>query len=800
MPFGLTNAPATFQRMMNDILRDFIDRCAMVYLDDIIIFSKTEEEHIQNVLDVVRALHQNELVLHEKKCMWGCSSILYLGHIASGEGLRPNPDKIEAILKWPSCSTITEVRGFLNIAGYYRRFIRGFAQEAGPLYELLEGSPRRGTPIQWTPDCERAMTRLKNALTSADLLIHPVPWHLFVIDTDASGDCLGAVLQQTIGALDGLKKGKEASELHEQKDREQKDRFKFKEKDLRPIAFLSRRMTSTEQRYSAQEHEMLAIVYTLQKWRGYIEGSPILVRTDHESLKHFLTQKNLGRRLARFADDIAHFDVEIIYRPGKHQLVADALSRRKGLEDVPDSDTIVPLFAAPMDPRPDRSHNEIFETFAEYKRHLVHGEEPTAVGNGTYLLKNDALYKKTPNRWGEDVEVFVPTSRAQADEEVEKIHQDLGHLGVKATVAAMKTRIYIPYMYEIVEKKLRTCDQCQFTQREPDRVQPLHPIPRVDAGDSWAFDFVGPLAKTLKGNQYLLTAIDLGTDWTIAQAIPRRSSDAVVEMLQYIIFTYGKPISVLTDNGEEFLSYQVQNILQRFGIQHRHTSPYHPQTNGRLEKFNDILTQMLARMTAPERQNAWDVCLPDALLAHRAHTSSSTGVSPFFLLYGREARLPSERIRDVLTREPTDKEISDLRERRLEHVQDLARFRQEANVRAESRMEKEAGQRDERYRETGLGIGDLVKRRHEAGTKLHPRWDGPFIVRDVTDKNTYQLQTRNGYVLKNLYNGARLRRYFPSSSSENALWFASSGLRQKDNVARLTQKRREAKASVNRVL
>lgn len=196
--------------------------------------------------------------------------------------------------------------------------------------------------------------------------------------------------------------------------------------------------------------------------------------------------------------------------------------------------------------------------------------------------------------------------------------------------------------------------------------------------------------------------------------------------------------------------HQVQNILQRFGIQHRHTSPYHPQTNGRLEKFNDI--QMRCSLTAP------------ILVPPRVCLRSSC-------------------------REPTDKEISDLRERRLEHVQDLAQFRQEANVRAESRMEKEAGQRDERYRETGLGIGDLVKRRHEAGTKLHPRWDGPFIVRDVTDKNTYQLQTRNGYVLKNLYNGARLRRYFPSSSSENALWFASSGLRQKDNVARLTQKR-----------
>ena len=327
-------------------------------------------------------------------------------------------------------------------------------------------------------------------------------------------------------------------------------------------------------------------------------------------------------------------------------------------------------------------------------------------------------------------------------------------------------------------------------------MQPLHPIARVDAGDSWAFDFVGPLAKTTRGNQYLLTAIDLGTDWTIAQAIPKRSSEAITGMLQYIIFTYGKPVSVLTDNGEEFLSYQVQNLLQRFGIQHRRTSPYHPQTNGRLEKFNDVLTQMLARMTAPERQNAWDECLPDALLAHRAHTSSSTGVSPFFLLYGREARLPQERISEVFTREPTDEEIGYLQERRLEHVQDLARFRREANERAESRLEKEALSRDDAYREKGLGIGDVVKRQHEAGTKLHPRWDSPFVIRDVTDKNVYQLQTRNGYVLKNLYNGSRLQRYFPSSNSDSSLWFASSGLRQKDKKARRTQNQRERNGPV----
>jgi hypothetical protein len=202
---------------------------------------------------------------------------------------------------------------------------------------------------------------------------------------DASGDCLSAVLQQSKTAIDNLKKGERAGE---QKS-EQKDRFKFKERNLRPIKFQSRQMTPAEQRYYAQEREMLAVVYALQKWRGYIEGAPILVRTDHESVKHFLTQKHLGRRLARFADDVAHFEVETMYRPGKHQLVADALSRRKGLKELPDSETLTPLFVAPMDlhepEKKDRS--AIFQTFAEYKRRLLSGEDSATVGKGTYLVK-----------------------------------------------------------------------------------------------------------------------------------------------------------------------------------------------------------------------------------------------------------------------------------------------------------------------------------------------------------------------------------------------------------------------------
>jgi transposase InsO family protein len=277
-----------------------------------------------------------------------------------------------------------------------------------------------------------------------------------------------------------------------------------------------------------------------------------------------------------------------------------------------------------MDPfEPQRDHSAIFQTFAEYKRRLQQGEESAAVGNGSYLLKDSVLYKKIRNHWGDETEVEVPITQDIAREAVKKVHHKLGHLGIKAMLAALRTRVNIPYVREIAEHTIRTCNQCQFTQREPTPMQPLHPIPRVDAGDAWAFDFIGPLPKTAKGNQYLLTAMDLGTDWAIAQALPRRSSESVAKMLRYIIFTYGKPMAILTDNGEEFLSYHVQNLLRRFGIHHSHTTPYHPQTNGRLEKFNDVLTQMLVRMTAPTQQERWDEYLPDALLAHRVHTSSS---------------------------------------------------------------------------------------------------------------------------------------------------------------------------------
>ncbi|GBE78770.1 predicted protein [Sparassis crispa] len=729
MPLGLCNAPATFQNFMNDLLRSRLDRCVMVYLDDIIIYSPNLPQHLADVDWVLTRLDHQGLILHEDKCQWVQTELTYLGHIVSIAGVRPNPEKVQAITEWPRPDNVTRLRGFLNLTGYYRRFMKGFAKIAGPMYDLLKGNPRK----------------------RAEIKCYPSPWRLFVLDVDASGHAIGGILHQS---QNDFPKGEGDC-----------SRFAFKESDLRPIAFESRRMTPTEQRY--------------------VEGSPVVVRSDHESLKYFLSQKHLGRRLARFADNIAHFDVLIRYRPGRNQLAADALSRHDGQADVPDYEASGPLFANPMEPAVDHDRSALFETLKKWREDLLRdtSAEPSRRG---FLVRDGALFHSVDLGQGE-VFLPVPVNLDEALRVIREVHTDLGHLGVRAVAEALKSRVWLPIVTELVEFVIRRCDACQFTQREAPPAQPLHPLPRTDAFDHWAFDFIGPLVKSKEGNEYILTAMDHGTDFAYATAIPRRSHIAVIALLRRLITTHGKPSTVLTDNGEEFLSYPFQNYLQRLGIQHLHTSPYHPQMNGRLEKFNDMLVQTLARYTAPNRQDEWDQYLPDALLAQRAHVSRSHGASPFFLAFGRQPRLPHETTYDLLRAPPTDAEIATLQNCRLEHVQNLERFRTEANTRALRRLQDEARRREGTYHERALGIGDYVLRRSENPTKLHPRWDGPFIVHDVTDRNVYQLRTRNGYILRTLYNAARLKRYHPSNMDPE-LWYSSADLQRRDARARMQRR------------
>ena len=296
LPFGLTNAPATFMHLMHQIFRPFLDTFVLVFLDDILIFSQTLEEHRRHVETVLTTLRDNQLYAKQSKCELFQTSVEFLGHIIDRDGVHMMADKVKAITDWPPLRNVEEVRSFLGTIGYYRRFIRMFSAVAEPISRLLS----KDVAFHWGTEQEQAFAALKQAVSQQPVLILPDPTRAYVVTTDASGFATGAVLQQDHG------------------------------QGPQPIGFLSKKMLPAERNYPVHEQELLAIIIALRAWRHYLHGShfTIVVQTDHKSLQHLKTQPHLSPRQTRWLDLIAEFDFDIVYVEGEQNVVADGLSRR----------------------------------------------------------------------------------------------------------------------------------------------------------------------------------------------------------------------------------------------------------------------------------------------------------------------------------------------------------------------------------------------------------------------------------------------------------------------------------------
>jgi hypothetical protein len=298
MPFGLTNAPATFQALVQDILRPLLDICVIVYIDDILIYSQNEKEHTQHIRQVLKILRKHKMYGNMAKCEFFKESVEYLGHVISSKGISTDPKKVEAVKQWPIPTNIKEMQSFLGLCNYYRRFIEGYSKIAAPLTDLTH----KDTPFLWTSQTTEAFEDLKRRMTEAPVLCIPDPELPFTVTTDASDFAVGAVLMQDKG------------------------------QGPQPVAFTSRKMNSHERNYAAHEKETLAIMHALIKWRVYLEGRHFIIYTDHVTLRHFPTQPNLSRRQARWTEKMADYDFKIEYLPGKQNVVADAISRRPDLQ------------------------------------------------------------------------------------------------------------------------------------------------------------------------------------------------------------------------------------------------------------------------------------------------------------------------------------------------------------------------------------------------------------------------------------------------------------------------------------
>ncbi|TYJ99751.1 pol protein [Cucumis melo var. makuwa] len=290
MSFGLTNAPAVFMDLMNIVFREFLDTFVIVFIDDILIYSKTEAEHEEHLSMVLQTLRDNKLYAKFSKCEFWLKQVLFLGHVVSKAGVSVDPVKIEAVTSWPRPSTISEVRSFLGLASYYRRFVENFSHIATPLTQLT----RKGAPLVWSKACEDSFPNLKQRLVTVPVLTVPNGSGSFVIYSDASKKGLGCVLMQ---------QGK-------------------------VVAYASRQLKSHERNYPTHDLELTAVVFALKIWRHYLYGEKIQIFTDHKSLKYFFTQKELNMRQRRWLELVKDYDCDILYHPGKANVVADALSRK----------------------------------------------------------------------------------------------------------------------------------------------------------------------------------------------------------------------------------------------------------------------------------------------------------------------------------------------------------------------------------------------------------------------------------------------------------------------------------------
>ncbi|GFW65555.1 retrovirus-related Pol polyprotein from transposon 412 [Trichonephila clavipes] len=457
MPFGLCNAPATFERLMETVLKGLTFEACLIYLDDVIIGGRTFEEHLQNIRKVLSKLSDANLKLNPSKCKFFQKEVNYLGHIISAEGVRTDPEKVSAVKNWKRPENLRELRSFLGLCTYYRKFVKGFSNIARPLHKLTESKQK----FQWTKECEDSFLQLKEALTSSPILIYPQPDKPFILDTDASNESVGAVLSQEI---DGQE---------------------------RVVAYWSKCLSKPERNYCVTRKELLAIVKAIEHFHHYLYGQKFLLRTDHASLTWLMNFRNTEGQVARWIQRLNEYYFDIRHRKGSSHGNADALSRRPCPENCRHCSRVETKYdyairqittstATPPDPwsdekvREDQMADPDIKPLIEFMESSsnkpswqdISAYSPTtkqywALWNSLHL-RNGVLYRKFESEDGKTFRWQLVLPRSRIPEVLKELHGSPtgGHFGVMKTLHRVRERFFWGKVRADVEQWCKSCDAC----------------------------------------------------------------------------------------------------------------------------------------------------------------------------------------------------------------------------------------------------------------------------------------------------------------------------------------------------
>ncbi|KAK1421015.1 hypothetical protein QVD17_23053 [Tagetes erecta] len=716
MSFGLTNAPAAFMDLMNRVCRPMLDRSVIVFIDDILIYSRSEAEHAIHLREVLETLRREKLYAKFSKCAFWLREVQFLGHVINANGILVDPSKIEAVMKWNPPMTPTEVRSFLGLAGYYRRFIQDFSKIASPLTKLT----RKDIKFVWNKEQEQAFQTLKEKLTQAPVLSLLDGTDDLVVYSDASYLGLGCVLMQ---------RGK-------------------------VIAYASRQLKPNEVNYPTHDLELAAVVFALKTWRHYLYGVKCIIYSDHKSLKYFFDQKDLNMRQRRWLELIKDYDCEIHYHPGKANVVADALSRK--WDYTPTKVKSMALVVTPNLMTMIKNAQEEALKEENHKRERI-------VGQVKDLEDNLEGIKTRLGR------VWIPNTCEVKFVLLNEAHKSMYsiHPGATKMYQDLKRDYWWPGMKRDIVKyveKCLTCLQVKAEHQKPyGKIQPLE-IPKWK-WEHITMDLITKLPKTTKGFDAIWVIVDRLTK--SAHFLPIResySSEHMAEVyMKEVISRHGVPVSIVSDRDTRFTSRYWRKFQEELGTRLLISTAYHPQTDGQSERTIQTLEDML-RACIIDFGGSWDKHLPLAEFSYNNSYHSSIKMPPYEMLYGRKCRTPIC-WGEIGQRELGEKEIV---QETIENV-DLIRSRLKA---AQDRQKSYA---DKRRRPIEFQVGDQVMLkvspwkgviRFRKRGKLSPRFIGPFKILARVGNVAYRLELPEELTgIHNTFHVSHLRKCLADETS-----------------------------------
>ena len=766
LPQGITNGPATFQRIINNILGPARWKYALAYIDDVIIYSNTFDEHLIHLNEICHLLQEARFRLNPEKCEIARTQTEYLGHnIQSGE-IRPSSMNIKGLLNTRIPETADEVCKFVKAAEYYRKFIPNFSQIAQSLQKFIpttrtQRKKNQKIKIFLSDEEIQSLNTLKEFLTTDLVLRIPNNRLPFKLQTDASDEGIGAVLLQP-----------------------------YPEGD-RPVAYISKKFTLAQRRWSPMEQECYAFIHALDKWHNYLSGIKFTWETDHKALMQLNKKAQINKRCERWRLKILEYDFNVKHIPGLQNSMPDYLSRSPVDEAEEDPDEIPFIMSQGTqtefdnesehhlmvnviqtravklrelnETKPQNRNQTTSDTLNEENRILLNRNQTTSdtlneenriipftIEDLTHAQRQDKYAQNILNNIGTNKKYYMennllmrrlhpPVPYVPAGEirkSILKIYHDTAangaHFGRNKTLHKIRTRYFWPTMYKDIDNHVKSCILCAQhnprRQKTPGKLRPIQPPEGV-----WqlvAMDFHGPInPPSQRGNRYILSLTDILSKFMVTKAVRDNSAQTVVRFLKEdIISKFGTPHCILTDNGTHFTSSLTNALLKEIGATHLYSTPYHPETNGQIERFNSTMDAKIATLTNAQKTN-WDEQLAFVTFNYNTSIHSSTKQIPFEMMYGRKPVLPFD-YQDAHVTLDYDPDHSNKLNEYLSTLNEQARN----NIMLNQQRYKE--RYDQNRSDPKYNINDLVlvKTSHSQ-SKFNKRYEGPFrILQQLTPK------------------------------------------------------------------